>query len=167
MPGARNPYNAIRPAWETCSVPETRLERVFATIGLVAVIALTAVVVVGLRDYRREGTASRSGQVASADVSATTSTPSAALAAGSTLVVTAARGNCWLEIHASSSQGDVLYEGVLTRGDARTFTGKKLWIRLGAAQNLDVTLNGRRVDNLPEGTADVLVTLRGIQPAIS
>ncbi len=163
-------------------MPETRLERVFATIGLVAIVVLTALVVVGLRDYRREGTASPGGQLASAGttaasttglhrggagVPATTSTPSAALAAASTLVVTAARGDCWLEIHAASAQGDVLYEGVLTRGDARTFTGKKLWVRLGAAQNLDVTLNGRRVDNLPQGTADVLVTSRGIQPAIA
>ena len=148
-------------------MPETRLERVFATIGLVAIAVLTALVVVGLRDYRREGRASPGGQLASAGVPATTSTPSAALAAASTLVVTAARGDCWLEIHASSAQGDVLYEGVLTRGDARTFTGKKLWVRLGAAENLDVTLNGRRVDNLPQGTADVLVTSRGIQPAIA
>ena len=92
---------------------------------------------------------------------------SAALSAASTLVVTAARGDCWLEVHAGAADGDVLYQGILAKGDARTFSGKALWIRAGAAEKLEMTLNGRRVDNVPRGTADVLVTSRGVRPATS
>ena len=178
-PGTRNPYSAIRTDWETWPVPETRLERVFATIGLLTIAGLTVLVVVGYLDYRQQASASSGGRAAPTGVlaasrgesragaPATAPGRSAALSAASTLVVTAARGDCWLEVHAGAADGDVLYEGILAKGDARTFRGKALWIRAGAAEKLEMTLNGRLVDNVPRGTADVLVTSRGVRPATS
>ncbi|MGH2799315.1 MAG: helix-turn-helix domain-containing protein [Thermoleophilaceae bacterium] len=47
------------------------------------------------------------------------------------LVVTAARGDCWLSVRAGSRDGRVLYEGTLREGDSLRFARKRLWIRMG------------------------------------
>ena len=54
----------------------------------------------------------------------------------------AARGDCWLEIHAGSSHGPLLHEGLLPRGSSLAFARRFLWIRIGAPSSLDVQLNG-------------------------
>lgn len=59
------------------------------------------------------------------------------------LRLVAARGDCWLEIHASSQRGRLLYQGILRRGSWLAFVRRFLWIRMGAPLNLDVRLNGK------------------------
>jgi hypothetical protein len=63
-----------------------------------------------------------------------------------------------VQVRASSANGKVLYEGFLTQGNVKRFVGKRFWLRVGAPANLVVRLNGRLVDNLPAGTADIVVT---------
>jgi hypothetical protein len=82
------------------------------------------------------------------------------------LVITAELGGSWVEAHSGSQTGPLLYRGTLTPGrrlrlDAR----ERIWVRLGAASNLSLTVNGRPPPIELEGTLDVLVTAQGIRPA--
>ncbi|MFN2468041.1 MAG: DUF4115 domain-containing protein [Gaiellaceae bacterium] len=78
--------------------------------------------------------------------------------------LTAARGDCWAEVRVVSESGSVLYSGILARGQARTFRGKRLWIRLGAPENVDATID-RKPASIPGGTLNVIVTRRGFRAA--
>jgi Domain of unknown function (DUF4115) len=83
------------------------------------------------------------------------------------LVLTAARGNSWVEARADSASGPLVFAGTLAHGRTLRLSGRRLWIRLGAATNVVYTLNGRPADTDLDlqGTVDVIVTPEGIQPA--
>ncbi|HET8607507.1 MAG TPA: RodZ domain-containing protein [Gaiellaceae bacterium] len=67
-----------------------------------------------------------------------------------TLVVRASRGDCWVEVRLGSETGPVVYERVLGEGGMLRFgLRKKLWLRLGAPWNADVTVRGKPVGGLP------------------
>ena len=83
------------------------------------------------------------------------------------IVLVAARGNCWMQVRAGSVNGRELYEGTLEAGEVQRFVGKRIWMLLGVPENLDVTLNGKRVNNVPEGTSVVLVTAEGVRTVSS
>jgi cytoskeleton protein RodZ len=81
------------------------------------------------------------------------------------LVLVAARGNCWLEVHKGSATGKQVFAGTLEQGRTQEFWSKRLWINAGAGENLDARLNGKAV-SLPSGAPSVVVvTPKGIQPA--
>jgi hypothetical protein len=86
--------------------------------------------------------------------------PSAAPAAVD-LVVRAAAGESWMQVRRGGGTGHVLWEGVLPQGDTATFEGKRLWLRVGDASALQLTLNGDEVTNVPT-TGNLLVTPAGI-----
>jgi hypothetical protein len=90
--------------------------------------------------------------------------PAVDVAAAPKLVLAAARGSCWLEVRVGSKTGPALYSGVVQQGQTLRFAKQRLWIRLGAAGNLDATLNGKRLASFPNGTVEVLVTARGVAP---
>lgn len=79
------------------------------------------------------------------------------------LRLTAATGDCWLEIRAGSEAGSVLYSGLLAQGQTLRFRRRALWVRAGAPLYLAVTLNGKPADDFPLTTAVALVTARGVQ----
>lgn len=79
-----------------------------------------------------------------------------------TLVLTAARGSCWLSVRLGSEAGRRLHEGMLEEGGSLRFAGRRLWIRLGAPQNLSASVNGKPV-RLPADTANVVVTRAGVR----
>jgi hypothetical protein len=81
------------------------------------------------------------------------------------LLLTAARGSCWVSVHAGSADGEVLYEGIVADGRTVRVQGARLWVRLGAAANLDLTLNGKKVPALAAGTVDVIATPTGVRAA--
>jgi cytoskeletal protein RodZ len=82
------------------------------------------------------------------------------------LHVIASRGACWLQVHRNSATGRILYQGTLERGQGQVFNGKKLWITLDRPENLRTILNGRS-RRLPVGSVKtLLVTPRGIRPAV-
>jgi cytoskeletal protein RodZ len=83
----------------------------------------------------------------------TTKTTTAA-PAKTTLVVTAARGDSWMEVRRASSKGKVLFSGILAQGDAQTFSARRLWLRLGAAGNVDLAVDGKAYP-LPSGTPEL------------
>jgi hypothetical protein len=79
------------------------------------------------------------------------------------LAVSAARGSSWLVVRNRWSHGKVLYAGVLPQGQTVRFRRLQLWVRLGAASNLDVSVNGLHPDAELNGTLDALVTRSGLR----
>ena len=82
------------------------------------------------------------------------------------LIVTAKRGNCWLEVHSGSATGRILFQGTLERGQRKLFTGRKLWITLDRPENLSTILNGRTRLLSGGGVKTLIVTSRGIRPGV-
>ena len=84
------------------------------------------------------------GSASSASTTSTTepaeNTTPTALA---TVVVTASRGDCWISARLGSENGRVLDERLLAQGESVTLRGEKVWISIGAAANVDVTVNGQ------------------------
>jgi RodZ C-terminal domain len=70
---------------------------------------------------------------------ATNSTPS------TTVVITikASRGDCWVNAHRGSPSGKQLAFETLRQGKTITLRGPRIWLQLGAADNVDITVNGR------------------------
>jgi hypothetical protein len=79
------------------------------------------------------------------------------------LIVTAKRGNCWLEVHSGSATGRILFQGTLERGQRKLFSGRKLWITLDRPENLSTILNGRSRVLPAGGVKTLIVTSRGIR----
>lgn len=75
---------------------------------------------------------------------------------GPTLILSATRGDCWVEVRAGSATGQALYAGTLTTGRSLRFNRPKLWLRLGAASNVDIVVNGRP-SSVPPGTVELTV----------
>jgi hypothetical protein len=78
------------------------------------------------------------------------------------LTLTATRGDAWLEVRAGTATSHVLFSGILPARAKRTFAGRKLWLRFGAAGNLDARLNGKPL-SLPTGTYDASVSPSGLK----
>jgi hypothetical protein len=74
-----------------------------------------------------------------------------------TLVLVAARGSCWVEAHAGSRAGRLLYRRTLEPGQRLRLTAPKVWLRLGAPWNLEARLGGRRIV-LPARLGNVVIT---------
>jgi cell division septum initiation protein DivIVA len=72
-------------------------------------------------------------------------------------------GDAWVQVRAGSAGGELLFEGFLYDGEARRFSKRRLWVRIGDPTHLVVWLNGKRVRNLPAGTANVAVTAAGVR----
>jgi hypothetical protein len=71
-----------------------------------------------------------------------------------TVVVSATRGDCWVEARAGSASDTVLYTGVLAQGRSLRFNRPRVWLRLGAASNVDVVVDGRQ-SSVPPGTVEL------------
>jgi hypothetical protein len=78
------------------------------------------------------------------------------------LVVAASRGDCWLEIYAGDSTTPLYYQ-ILGEGQAVRFQRERFSIRVGAGENVDVLVGGRRLAS-PGGVASFDVTRAGIRP---
>jgi cytoskeletal protein RodZ len=98
---------------------------------------------------------------------ATHQTPVVPAAAQSVrLLVKASRGSCWLQVHKSSATGPILFQGTLDQGQKQLFTARKLWITLDRPENLVTVLNGRTRLLPVGGVKTLIVTPRGIRPAV-
>jgi hypothetical protein len=154
-------------------VPATRLERLVVLSGLLGAAVLGFFAVLAWQDYRESQPSTQRGSAPStpaetgetAGVVAGTTVERAPRTASSqpvSLELVAARGDSWLEVYVGSANGDTLFLDTLAEGDRERFREKRLWLRFGAAQNVDATLNGEPVE-LPDGIAEVVVTADGIQ----
>ncbi len=156
-------------------MPHTRLERTLAGLGATAILVLIALVVREWGVYQSRLDANRQAAVpelAAGAAQTSTPTPTSTLPTPTptptpTLRMTAARGDCWVELHRGSSSGTVLYEGVLAKGKTLKFPARRLWIRFGAGENVDLRLGDELLRDVPQGAADAVVTPRGISAATS
>jgi cytoskeletal protein RodZ len=82
------------------------------------------------------------------------------------LLVKASRGPCWLQVHKTSATGPILFQGTLDQGQKQVFTARKLWITLDRPENLVTVLNGRTRRLPVGGVKTLIVTPRGIRPAV-
>ena len=70
--------------------------------------------------------------------------------------IAATRGDCWVSAHEGSSRGPALVERVLHTGETVTLRGRKIWLELGAAGNVDVSVDGK-ARPIPTGTTNVVL----------
>jgi hypothetical protein len=73
-----------------------------------------------------------------------------------TVIVTAARGDCWISARLGSETGKVLDERILAQGESVTLRGARVWLSIGAASNVDITVNGQDRE-LQSGTVAVVL----------
>ena len=59
-----------------------------------------------------------------------------------TVIVKATRGDCWISARLGSESGRVLEERLLAQGESVTLRGAQVWLSIGAASNVDITVNG-------------------------
>jgi Domain of unknown function (DUF4115) len=77
--------------------------------------------------------------------------------AKATITITATRGDTSISARRASAEGTLLYEAILPKGQAARFSTRRLWVRFGAAANVDIQVNGKPVARLPSGTVDVVL----------
>ena len=153
-------------------MPETLTERLTALVGVVAAVTLV-IIALSARTERSAVPfpAAPPADPVSRDVRALPAAnrplrSQARPARTTSVVLTAARGDCWLSLRAGSADGRVLYEGVLVRGRSVRARAPRLWIRLGAGANVDMAVNGNKAAPLDAGTGHVVVGPAGVAPAV-
>jgi hypothetical protein len=75
------------------------------------------------------------------------------------VVLTAVRGESWFSARVGSENGRVLDERVLALGETVRLRGERIWLSVGAAGNVDVTVDGKPKELAP-GTVSVVLTPR-------
>ena len=80
-----------------------------------------------------------------------------------TVALTATRGKPWVQVRNGGARGEVLYDGFIPAGVSKTFSGERVWMRLGDPSTLRLNVNGEPAENVPSGTANVLVTAEGLK----
>jgi len=59
------------------------------------------------------------------------------------VTITASRGDCWMSAHRGSATGPLLAERTLLDGETVSLRARRIWLELGAAGNVDISVNGR------------------------
>jgi hypothetical protein len=72
------------------------------------------------------------------------------------VTITASRGSCWFSAHRGSATGPVLAERTLVEGDSVSLRSRRIWLELGAAGNVDVSVNGRP-RSVSSGTTELVL----------
>jgi cytoskeleton protein RodZ len=145
------------------------VESNFVVVALAGIVAVTVLVVVGLREAGSDpqneppiGPAT-TGQTTTAstetDTTAGPAQPAQAPVKNARLVLTAVGGDCWMQVRAGGVNGRLVFEGTLEQGQTQRFVKyKRLWLELGAPGNLNAKLNGRRLQNFPTRSSIIVVT---------
>lgn len=108
--------------------------------------------------------ATDAGQVSPSDDATSNSGGVAAAGTGlARVVVVASRGDSYLEVRAGSDEGQVQWSGMLEVGETATAKGRRLWMRMGTPENVDVTVNSEPFTSLPVAASDVVVTAEGVR----
>jgi uncharacterized protein DUF4115 len=73
------------------------------------------------------------------------------------VVLTAVRGDSWFSARVGSENGKVLDERVLAQGESVQLRGRRIWLSVGAAGNVEVTVDGKPRELSP-GTVSLVLT---------
>jgi len=85
-----------------------------------------------------------------------TTAPQAVEPAETVVILTAVRGESWFSARVGSANGRVLDERVLALGETVRLRGERVWLSVGAAGNVDVTVDGKPKELAP-GTVSVVL----------
>ena len=155
----------------------SRLESHAVLIALAGIVAVTMLVIAAwqLGGSSDGGQATEPAETPATSVTDASSEPTSETATVSetvsdsepiTLVVAAKRGPSVAEVHRGSATGELLYEGTLTKGQAKTFVAKKIWLRLSNPENLVLTVDGQKAeDTAANGPSIIVVTPDGVRLA--
>jgi hypothetical protein len=76
-----------------------------------------------------------------------------------------ATGRCWVQLRAGSVNGPLVYQGILSSGDHKSFSALPgLWLRLGYPVGVGLQLDGVAL-NLPASASPYDVTVEIASPA--
>ena len=150
------------------------VESNFVVVALAGIVAVTVLVVVGLREAGSDApndppiVPATTGQTTTESTATDTSggpAPAAqAPARRARLVLTAVRGGCWMQVRAGGVNGKLLFEGTVEQGQTQRFVKyKRLWLELGAPGNLNAKLNGRRLGEWPTRSSIIVVTAQDVR----
>lgn len=128
-----------------------RMESNFVVVALAGIVAVTVLVVVGLAGIGTDSDddpplpGTTTGTTSTEESSGATTTNGAATPAPKAkLVLTAARGDSFLQVRNGNVNGKLLWEGTLEQGQTQRFLKyNRLWVDLDDPQNLNAKLNGR------------------------
>jgi hypothetical protein len=166
--------HAVRP--RRLANPHERRERRFeANIVVLALVAIAVVTALVIAAWKYTGTkhkaaipaprAVRHKPVVHKPAKRPAVVTPAAAAKNARLLVAAVRGNSLLEVHAGGASGRLLYHGTLEKGQRQRFVAKRLWLNIGVPENLNYSLNGRRISLGGGAPRVVIVTARTIRKA--
>ena len=148
-----------------------RVESRVLLLALVGILSAAALVVVAWKFGGADAGMvanldSRQPEVQTRPAPATTATARPRPAV--TLVLAAVEGNSLVIVRRGSATGDAIFEGTLERGRTMRFTGKRLWLNIGAPENLAARLNGKNAP-LPDRARPVVLvaTKKGLAPPAS
>ena len=132
-------------------------------VGLVAIAGLAILTFSAWKSYHDSAPGATAPATTSTQPAATNSVASAEFQAPppsqptkSLVVLSAPRGDSWVEVHVGSASGRSLYADTLKQGQRIHYRQSRLWMRLGRSSNLDATVDGKPA-TLPFGTASVVV----------
>jgi hypothetical protein len=106
-----------------------------------------------------EATTPATTQPAERVTTSSTTAPRAVEPAETVVVLTAVRGESWFSARVGSENGRVLDERVLALGETVRLRGERIWLSVGAAGNVEVTVDGKPKQLAP-GTVSVVLTPR-------
>ena len=75
------------------------------------------------------------------------------------VVLSAVRGDSWFSARVGSESGRLLDERVLTQGESVRLQAKRIWLSIGAAGNIEVTVDGEPKEL--SGTVSVVLPTPG------
>jgi cytoskeleton protein RodZ len=160
-------YQQLRPRRSLPRRPGRGLETNVILFALTAIAVMTALVIAAWKFSA--GSDSRSAPVSAPTAAGHAARSRAAKpraeARRANLFVTAAHGDCWLEVHAGSAGGHLLYQGTLQQGQSQRFLARRLWVNASVPGNLSVKLNGELVSIGSRAAVVVLITANSITPA--
>jgi len=155
-------------------MPTTRFERVIAVLGVATISVLAVLTALAWLDYRDSGSTGPAATPRKSVTRAVSSSPASyqttrqktggrtarqpprPVRRRSGFVLQAARGDSWVALHADSALGQTLYEGLLVQGKSIRVATRRVWMRLGAPENLDAKASGKPLA-LPTGTATLFL----------
>jgi cytoskeleton protein RodZ len=138
---------------------ERRVERNAIMLAIVGIAVVTALIIAAWRFGGGTSTPIPNLKQAKPGV-VRTRTPKTAH-----LVVRAQRGSSLVQVRLGSATGRPVYQGTLDRGQAQSFTAKRLWLSIGTPENVSLRLGSRRLHVGGAKPCLLIVTRRGPVPA--
>jgi cytoskeletal protein RodZ len=134
-------------------------------VVLLAVVAGVAVWQLGgsssPRPARSPTTAKASTPVVAAAHRRAHTTAAKTAAAPAFATISAARGDCWVDVRAGGPSGALLFEGTLLRGSTKRFAlTHSVWVRMGNPNALDVRVAGKTI-SLPTAPSNIVLSRAG------